>query len=113
MNEETRDKTKTEAATETTPVLPLVMPVLMNRLLWRNYPDCPKSVPVYLLNEEQAQRNHSQTLKLLAERGGLSPAEMLAVMDRRPWKNMEWKDSIAELKKRVEVAKQISRCYPH
>jgi hypothetical protein len=34
-------------------------------------------------HEEQAQRNHDQTLQRLAERGGLSPAELLAVLQDR------------------------------
>ena len=35
--------------------------------------------------EDQAQRNHSQSLERLAERGGLSPGEALAVMECRSW----------------------------
>lgn len=31
-------------------------------------------------HEAQAQKNHSQTLKRLAERGGLSPHEMMCAM---------------------------------
>lgn len=36
-------------------------------------------------HERQAQRNHSQTLRRLAERGGLSPAEAVAVLDGLDW----------------------------
>lgn len=44
---------------------------------------CPETVPWDLLapHEKQALRNHDQTLKRLAERGGLSPAEMVAVIE--------------------------------
>lgn len=36
-------------------------------------------------HEPQAGRNHSQTLRGLAGRGGLSPCEAVAVMLDRPW----------------------------
>lgn len=39
-----------------------------------------------LLDERQAQCNHGQTLDRLAERGGLSPCEALAIAERREWK---------------------------
>lgn len=44
--------------------------------------DCPEFVPWDLLRgaESQAQRNHSQSLSRLAERGGLSPLELYAVL---------------------------------
>jgi hypothetical protein len=35
--------------------------------------------------EEQAHSNHSQTLTRLAERGGLSTAEAVAVMQSKGW----------------------------
>ena len=46
-----------------------------------------KAIPWELLapHEAQAQRNHSQTLRRLAERGGLSPAEAVAVIDGCDW----------------------------
>lgn len=39
-----------------------------------------------VLNEKQAQINHGQSLDRLAERGGLSPCEALAVVEKRAWK---------------------------
>jgi hypothetical protein len=36
-------------------------------------------------HEAQAKVNHSQTLKRLAERGGLAPCEAVAVLEDRPW----------------------------
>lgn len=39
-------------------------------------------------HEKQAQRNHSQTLARLAERGGLSPGELAAVLEDRDWKSI-------------------------
>ena len=37
------------------------------------------------MHEAQAERNHGQTLQRLAERGGLSPQEALAVMLDSGW----------------------------
>lgn len=50
----------------------------------------PKSVPWAFVapHEAQALRNHGQTLQRLAERGGLSAAEMLAVVTGRTWWEM-------------------------
>lgn len=40
-------------------------------------------------HEAQAQRNHYQTLDRLRERGGLSVSEALAILEDRPWRNMD------------------------
>jgi hypothetical protein len=39
-------------------------------------------------HEAQAQRNHAQSLEVLAKRGGLSWSEALAVLEDRPWSPM-------------------------
>jgi hypothetical protein len=39
-------------------------------------------------HEEQARRNHDQTLETLAARGGLGPAEALAVVEGRPLRTL-------------------------
>ncbi len=44
-------------------------------------------------HEQQAQRNHSQTLKRLAERGGLAPCELAAVLEDRNWHRMDLQDA--------------------
>lgn len=52
----------------------------------KTYPNVPAAVNVEFTeaHERQAQRNHcGQTLKHLAERGGLSPEELYAVMHGR------------------------------
>ena len=36
-------------------------------------------------HEQQAEKNHGQSLERLAERGGLSPAEAVAVLEDRDW----------------------------
>ena len=40
-------------------------------------------------HEARAIRNHDQSLQRLAERGGLSPDEALAVIEDRPWHRMD------------------------
>lgn len=66
---------------------------------------CPDDVPWAMLapHEKQALHNHDQTLKRLAERGGLSPCEMLAVLENRPWRQMPLKQSILQLRRAIEV----------
>lgn len=56
----------------------------------------PREVPWRLLapHEEQAKRNHNQTLERLAERGGLGPVEMRAIV--------EGKRSSLRVKRRVQ-----------
>jgi hypothetical protein len=39
-------------------------------------------------HEDQVQKNHSQSLKRLAERGGLGWCEAVAVLEDRPWGQM-------------------------
>lgn len=49
----------------------------------RDFPGSPSEIPWRLLDEGWAQHNHGQSLKRLAERGGLSPGEALANIERR------------------------------
>ncbi len=48
---------------------------------------CPSSIPWHTIApyENQALANHQQTLKRLAERGGLDPTEAFFVMTGRTW----------------------------
>lgn len=53
---------------------------------------CPRSVPWSLVepHAQQAERNHGgQSLSRLAERGGLCPSELCAVLEDRPWRSMD------------------------
>lgn len=62
--------------------------------------DCPTQFPMHLLDEGQAQRNHSQTLKRLKERGGLSVREILAIVGKKNWNyygSLLWEDAIKML----------------
>lgn len=66
---------------------------------------CPDSVPWEKLepHEAQAQRNHSQSLKRLAERGGLSACEAIAVLEDRPWHRMP--DQLKMVLRLIELTK--------
>jgi len=41
-------------------------------------------------HESQAQRNHRQSLDRLAERGGLSPDEAIAIIEGRKWGSVKF-----------------------
>lgn len=76
---------------------PKPFPIINNNI--PHVPDCPKSIPWDVLNEEWCRRNHGQTTFQLAARGGLSPCEALAVIERRrPWGRMGRYEAIVKLK---------------
>lgn len=62
-----------------------------------------EKIPFSMLNEEWAKRNHQQTLNRLAERGGLSPSEAIAIMDKRKWLAMPDKAALDILSKRLNA----------
>ncbi len=68
-------------------------PVLLGdqRSIWRGVPD---SIPwdAISTHEQQARANHGQSLDALAQRGGLSPYELLAVLFDQPF----WRCSLPE-----------------
>jgi hypothetical protein len=53
------------------------MKVLFDYRERKKYSDFPEELPDELFNEDWAYKIHSQTLKRLNERGGLSPQEMI------------------------------------
>lgn len=57
----------------------------------------PLPWPIIVPHAIQAQINHNQSLKRLAERGGLSPCEMLAVLEDRPWQKMDTAEAIGKI----------------
>ena len=65
-----------------------------------------RTIPFSMLNEEWADRNHGQTLKRLAERGGLGPCEAIAIMDRRKWMAMPDKAALEILLRRIDAASE-------
>lgn len=58
---------------------------------------CKVYVPWSLVapHEQQADRNHGQSLQRLADRGGLCPSELAAVLEDRAWHRMEDRDAWA------------------
>lgn len=74
-------------------------PVLLSHRPRHETLGCPRSVPWSLLtpHEERAKMNHDQSLERLAERGGLDPAEMLAILEDRRWKSMEFSEIMQRL----------------
>lgn len=91
----------------------LTFPVLLLPKDRRAYALCPRGVPWGMVagHDRQADRNHRQSLKELAERGGLDPIELLAVLDDRPYpfKTVEanhkavMEGAVGELLRRVSV----------
>lgn len=61
-----------------------MFPVLLDCTLSSDGAACVP-LPVVMLHEAQALRNHGQTVFCLAERGGLSPSELAAVLWDRSW----------------------------
>jgi len=54
-----------------------------------------KHVEIPLDRQDQAMKNHSQTLQTLKYRGGLSPEEAVAILKRQHWRSVRGM-SIAE-----------------
>ena len=81
----------------------MLFPVLIYRFERHVYPEPPPDVPWALVARHvvQAQRNHSQTLERLAERGGLGPSELVAVIEDRPWTPMAPEKAMARLRELV------------
>lgn len=62
-------------------------------------------------HQKQAKANHSQTLERLAERGGLAPCEILAVLQDRPWLKMDHEQAINELADILEETHVCTGCH--
>jgi hypothetical protein len=61
-------------------------------------------------HEKQAKRNHDQTLARLAARGGLSPTELVAVLEDRSWAPMRESSASAALLRKIaehEIARDV------
>jgi hypothetical protein len=77
-------------------------PVLLDRMDERKAAldaGCPRTVPWSLLapHEDWAKENHDQSLRRLADRGGLDPTEMVAILERRKWRMMTIPNAVARL----------------
>lgn len=49
---------------------------------------CPRFVKLTALNEDWAKKIHDQTLERLAERGGLSPIELMVNIQKLPFQDI-------------------------
>ena len=60
---------------------------------------CPDFVAWSLVapHAKQAMTNHGQTLERLDERGGLSPCELVAVLEDRKWKPMPTAEAVGRV----------------
>lgn len=68
--------------------------------------NCPISIDFKYLNEQQAYENHSQTLNGLANRGGLSACEAVAIIEHRQWQQMKDQEAIDRLNEIIKYAKK-------
>lgn len=60
---------------------------------------CPERIPLPIIatHERQAMINHNQTLRRLAERGGLSACEAVCVLEDRRWAKMADEEAVSRL----------------
>ena len=64
----------------------------------------PTEIPWAMIepHDKQAHRNHSQSLSVLASRGGLSPCEAVAVLEDRRWTPMDQGSAIERLRQLMD-----------
>lgn len=60
-----------------------------------------------MIHEGQAWKNHGQSLTQLAQRGGLSWAEALAIIEGKKWRDAEHDENIAEVVVRKMIAEYM------
>lgn len=60
-----------------------------------------------MIHEGQAWKNHGQSLTRLAERGGLSWAEALAIIEGKDWHDAEHNENAAEIIVKKMVAEYM------
>jgi len=87
---------------------PVLWPFARKRLIRFTELACPRFIAWSLLEPHRAQAmtNHSQSLEGLAARGGLSAAELVAVLEDRPWHHLNDDKAIARLQQLVQEARQ-------
>lgn len=71
----------------------------------------PARIPWHIIagHESQCQKNHYQTLERIAQRGGFSPAEALAVIENRPWHRMDPQAAVDRLNELVALAEKAAK----
>lgn len=68
-------------------------------LAWMPVLGLPLAIRAEILDRQQAEKNHAQTLERIAERGGLSLDEAAALAERRRWRAMTIDEALRSLKK--------------
>jgi hypothetical protein len=65
---------------------------------------CPRRIPWSIIasHEAQAIRNHGQDLAKLANRGGLHPVELYAVLHDRKWERMPLREAVEYVQRLVQ-----------
>ena len=60
---------------------------------------CPRDISWALVetHDLQARKNHAQSLTRLAERAGLDPCELVAVLEDRPFRSIPLGDAVRRL----------------
>jgi hypothetical protein len=85
-------------------------PILLDHIQRKLNRDLPTQVPWEMLEpfEDNAKRNHDQSLEVLASRGGLGPTEIIAIIEGRgfSWIMAQPKDEVECWKKVVEYIRQ-------
>lgn len=101
--------------TEPNRTFPILWPYARREIEEWTRSGCPRAVPWALIapHELRAMRTHEQTLERLAERGGLSPTEALAVLTDRDvfdvLRTTSHAEAIERLKRIVERFDQTTR----
>ncbi len=80
-----------------------VMPIQLS-LYDAEYGNLTAPLEMFGEHDAQARSNHcGQGVVRLAERGGVSPCEALAILEDRPWHQMDYQESKAALRKKIEL----------
>lgn len=91
-------------------VFPILYATQKKRQMPRHW---PASVPWALVERcrERAWNNHSQTIERLAERGGLCPQEMCAVLADRPWHVKSSMNTVAAVEEILAAIQNYEEAY--
>lgn len=88
---------------------PIMWPIMLKeqRALKAAGVEMTRGIPWAMIapHEKQAERNHDQTLTRLAERGGLSACEAVAILEDRRWTRLEHAVAYRQLQELVRAWK--------
>ena len=78
-------------------------PIMLMADPWHELPVQENAIPWEIIasHEAQAHRNHGQTLQRLAERGGLSPCEAVAIIEDKDYRT-RWPYNIMSAEQMVK-----------